>query len=78
VMTATSKMQQKFLVLTSFAFQSLKEDWMIFVMWKHRWRWKFFAFVSTTGFTVYNLLYRMMLDAQFKRLTLEEDDVCVK
>jgi hypothetical protein len=39
-------------ILSPFVFQYLTENGMIFVMWKHRWRWKFFTFVSTTGFTI--------------------------
>lgn len=34
------KMRHNFLVLSSFVFQSLTGDSVIFVMWKHRWRWK--------------------------------------
>jgi len=38
--TQPLKMQQNFLVLSSFVLQSLTKDCVIFVMWKHRWRWK--------------------------------------
>jgi hypothetical protein len=47
-------MKQKIaiLILSSCVFQYLTENGVIFVMWKHRWRWKIFTFDSTTGFTI--------------------------